>query len=75
MNAAGEWRTQALNDTSGPGQNNDNSTAVAGSCVLRVDGNSVSTPIKMGELSADGPTDARASWDLPRDVRADGPER
>ncbi len=56
MNAAGEWRTQALNDTSGPGQDTDNSTAVAGSCVLRVDGNSVSTPIKMGELSADGPT-------------------
>ena len=55
MTATGQWRTTALNDTTDPGSNTDNSTAVAGSCVLRVDGNSVSTPIKMGELSADGP--------------------
>ena len=65
MNASGQWRTTNLNDTSDPGANTDNSTAVAGSCVLRVDGNSVSTPIKMGELSADGPAAPTHPLDFP----------
>ena len=75
MNASGQWRTTNLNDTSDPGANTDNSTAVAGSCVLRVDGNSVSTPIKMGELSGGRARSAHASLGFPWDVRAHGPER
>ena len=65
MTATGQWRTTRLDDISDPGANTDNSTAVAGSCVLRVDGNSVSTPIKMGELSADGPTAPTHPFDFP----------
>ena len=65
MTATGQWRTTRLDDISDPGSNTDNSTAVAGSCVLRVDGNSVSSPIKMGELSADGPTAPTHPLDFP----------
>jgi hypothetical protein len=60
MNAAGNWRTTALNDTSPPGENNDNSTAVAGSCVLRIDGSSISTPVRMGELAPSPGTQAHS---------------
>ncbi len=60
MNASGNWRTVALNDTSPPGENNDNSTAVAGRCVLRIDGNSISSPTLMGELAPSPGTQAHS---------------
>jgi hypothetical protein len=55
MNASGNWFTSALNDTTPPGENTDDSTAVAGSCALRIDGSSISTPLRMGEESPVGP--------------------
>jgi hypothetical protein len=61
MNASGNWHTVALNDTTPPGENNDNSTAVAGSCVLRIDTSSISTPTRMGELAPSPGTQAHSS--------------
>ena len=56
VNASGNWRTVSLNDVTDPGANTDDSTAVAGRCVLRVDGNSISLPTNMGEDNAANPT-------------------
>jgi hypothetical protein len=56
MNASGNWRTTALNDTSDPGADTDDSTAVAGTCALRIDGNSISAAQRMGEKASGGPS-------------------
>jgi hypothetical protein len=49
MNAAGNWHTTALDDLSGPGSDTDTTSGVLGRCVLRIDGNSITSPTPMGE--------------------------